>query len=271
MWSRFMTFALPISFAFSLLLAGCGGGGSSGDQASNVTLANVSLPAITDETYENGSPTRTTLPSFLVSADVQGNLASLNGKTIYVIVEDRDGFVQRASVVAPLRQVGTTIYVETKTFGPPPGRYTSGFVIKVCLDSNCTTQLGGSPIVVPYDITVLPGLVLNSNAAVSLTSRVNTRTERTVPLTLPTGLLYYPDDFLPYAGKPRLDKQDIPFQPALDWRVDSSSSPTATVIGNAAAAGSYSDNLVLYAEVQTPKGKRFRLEAQVPVLYTVTP
>ncbi|PTT86752.1 hypothetical protein DBR42_13085 [Pelomonas sp. HMWF004] len=225
---------------------------------------------MTDETYENGDPNSTTLPSFQVTADLQGDVQSLAGKTIYVVVEDPHGFVKQASVVQPITQTRNTLFVETKTFGPRKGRYTGNFKVLVCYDAACTSQFGGSPIVVPYDIEVLQGLVLNGNAPISFSARAGETQTVSFPLTMPEGLLLYPVALPPpLGGQPQLSVEQM-ISPSIAWRVVAGATPSGAIAGSI-SAGVASDILVARAEVQTPKGKRFRLSAQVQVLYTLLP
>jgi hypothetical protein len=258
-----------LTAAVLLTLTACGGGGGgSAPTTSSVSLTNVTIPTLTDETYENGDPTSKTLQSFQVSTDLQGDVSSLSGKTIYVLVEDPDGFVERATLQQPLSQTRNTLLVETRVFGPPKGRYTSGFRIKVCYDSACNSQMTGSPLVIPYDITVLQGLVLNSNAPVTLSARAGEPKSITFPISLPSGLTYFPDTVPPpLAGQPQIELGQYP---GISWTVATGTVPTATVAGTF-SAGVYSQYVWVRANAQTPRGKTFGLTAQVQVNFSIAP
>lgn len=258
------------SLAALLSLAACGGGGDGGGANPAVSLKNVVLPTLTDETYENGDPTSKTLQSFQLTADLEGDVAGLSGKTVYVVVEDPDGFVQSASIQQPLGATRNTLLVDTKVFGPRKGRYSSGFRFKVCHDSACTAQFGGSPITVPYDITVLQGFVLNGNAPIAFSARAGESKSVSFPLTVPDGLLYHPVSLPPpMGGQPQLEISRMSVPSATSWRVATATSQ-GTITGSL-PAGVASEFLWARATVQTPKGKLFGLSAQVQVVYTLTP
>lgn len=251
-------------------MVSCGGGDSSTTSSASVSLINVRISPIEDEIYDNGNPAWKMLSPIRITADAQGDLTTLNGRTLYISVEDPDGFVESAALQTSVSASGNVLQIEPKTFGPPPGRYTRGLRVFVCLDSACAQQLAGSPIAVPYDITVLQGLKINSNTLVSLASTPNTPTQVQVPITLPVGLRTYESPHS-QAGEPWVEKGAIFFQPAIDWQIALGATPTATIVGNPAVAGIYSTTLSLHAQVISPRGRPLRLTAQVPVSYTVAP
>jgi hypothetical protein len=252
-----------------LSLAACGGGSTSSPP--NLVLANIEVPTLTDETFENGDPTSRTLPPFQVTADLQGDIASLNGQTIFVLVEDPDGFVQGASLQQPLTSTQATLVVDTKTFGPRKGRYRNSFRIKVCFDASCAKQLAGSPITVPYDIEVLQGFVLNDNSPVAVTARVNEAVSVAFPLTLPTGLLYNdPSLPPPTGGQPQIEIGRMSDPAVIGWQIDAGPAPRGTITGSI-PANVVSEFLWARAQVETPKGKRMSASAQVQVVYTISP
>jgi hypothetical protein len=273
--SRFasMKFGLGIATlsSIALTLSACGGGSGSTSTASDVSLTNISVPALIDETYENGDPTSKTIPSFSVTADVRGDTSSLAGKTLYVVVEDPHGFVDRAGIQQPILSNRATLEVETKTFGPRKGRYTGSFRINVCHDAACASHFGGSPIAVPYDITVLQGLVLNSNEPINFSAGANESKSVSFPLSLPEGLLYHPDTLpSPLGGRPQIDVFPMDQPSAVHWMVTMDPPPSGTIMGTI-PSGLASEYLFVQAQAQTPKGRIVRLSAQVQVVYTTTP
>jgi hypothetical protein len=139
---------------------GGGGGGDSGGTGSappstDVRFTNVAVPTISNEVFESG--VGDSLFPWTVTADAIGNLSTLNGQSLFVVVEDPDGFIERVSIPSTLQSTGNTLSISPRSSYPGPGVYSGPFRISVCLDLNCSTRLGGTPVVVPYRITVLQG------------------------------------------------------------------------------------------------------------------
>lgn len=144
-------------------LTACGGSGSGGSDSpgtgtTGVTIALVSPTIIQAQLVE-------TLPMYnsTITCRVSGSLQSLDGKTIYVRVEDPAGLYQPdASIVAfsadtyGLRLQGRPV--------SPAGHLTGVLKIDVSLDAAGAQPLGGSPLEIPYDITVVAGIVPESDA-----------------------------------------------------------------------------------------------------------
>lgn len=154
-----------LALILAAALTACGGSGSGGAPSDSpgtgttgVTLALVSPAIIQAQIVE-------TLPMYnsTITARVSGNLQSLDGKTIYVRLEDPASLYQPdASIVAfsadtyGLRLQGRPL--------SPAGHLTGVLKIHVSLDAAGAQPLGGSPLDIPYDITVVPGIVPESDA-----------------------------------------------------------------------------------------------------------
>lgn len=67
-----------------------------------------------------------------------------------------------------------------------PGTYTGTISIRACRDENCNSEYAGSPLRVPYTITVLPGLRMNP-AGLDLELQPATSHTQTVDVQLPLG------------------------------------------------------------------------------------
>ena len=79
----------------AMFLGACGGGGG-GDDEGGVSSVHVSLvsPAnIVEEVYE-GAPMRTITLTGTATGTATGDVASLSGRTLYIIVVDPDGIFQ---------------------------------------------------------------------------------------------------------------------------------------------------------------------------------
>jgi hypothetical protein len=121
----------------ALLLSSCGGGGGGGGPALTLT------PAILTLAYGQGSP-----PEVTLTAELNRSAA-----TVHVQVVDGAGLLAGAPTIA---QTGATTYLIGLEISPavPEGHYTDQFEVRLCPDPACTTQLPGSPVTLPYDITV---------------------------------------------------------------------------------------------------------------------
>lgn len=139
-------------FAFGSLAAGAECRTPTGSAPAVSYFTDVQLTLVSPTSIRSDAAKGSTLPaSFRFSA--AGNIASLNGKTIYVVVEDPEGFYSAANpsvTVDP--SPGATIFLTAVPL-QRTGRYTGNIRIFGCLNSTCTSQFTGSPFVVPYDFT----------------------------------------------------------------------------------------------------------------------
>ncbi len=117
---------------------------------SDVQLA-VASPAELRANYVLGG---TVVNTFTFSA--AGNFASLNGMTVYVIVEDPEGFyTSRAPPAVLLNKSppGATVILSQRPL-QRTGVFQGRLRFYACLTPTCSTQIAGSPLVVPYNFTV---------------------------------------------------------------------------------------------------------------------
>lgn len=164
-----------------MLAAGCGGGGGSGGTGS-VSVRLDSPAAITAEVREAGA-----MPNVSLVGSLVGDIAALTGKTLYIVVEDpaqlfeANPFITyRSSTSLAVNLVGRTLDVA--------GLRTGRMRIFACLDPACATQLAGSPMSLPYEVNVLPGLTLTSAALAVSTTFGEAEAVRTVSVGLPRDL-----------------------------------------------------------------------------------
>lgn len=254
--------------AAALLVAACGGGGSSGaPSAPSASLANIRVPTLPSYTYEMVTANSRSIPSFAVQADVVGDLQSLNGRTIFVIVEDPDGLVQSASLQQPL-QTTATLSVETKQPGPKKGRYVNRLRIRVCFDASCSQEMAGSPISIPYDITVLQGFIVGDGQPIVIRSSASSSvsTVLDLPVTLPDGLR-----FASVLGRYEIDGLVQNLGNGVKTAPQGNPPTSLRLTTETFSVGSWGSGLVLYAQAETPSGIVYRLEFQVPVTHVVSP
>lgn len=184
------------------LLVACGGGGSSGSGAAEtpikpvaVGLGGVKLPTVAGERMIGNRFNLERLPQADIEADVTGDLTTLNGKQVYVIVNDPNGIFNN---VLLLQETSThyrlRLYYESAVYGAtdydmPVGDFKSSVQVSVCLDVGCTQPFMGSPIVMPYSYKVEPGLKVQGFAVGAgpypLSSAPSTTVVQDVAVTLP--------------------------------------------------------------------------------------
>ena len=126
--------------------------------------------------------------SMSMSGTLSGDMNVLSGRSLYIYAIARDG---EPSLVngQPSVSVNQTTRSATVTLTSAkpvscPGTYAGNIVVRVCLDQLCETEVANSGRVVPYNITVKPGVALG-NHTVALNSPFGTMPESvTVPVTL---------------------------------------------------------------------------------------
>lgn len=92
--------------------------------------------------------------SFSVSATVNRPEDFAGASTIYTYIVDNVGVITPAVSIIPN---GATGYIATfhSSASLPSGKYQGNLVLKLCRDSNCTSQFPGSPVALPYEINVV--------------------------------------------------------------------------------------------------------------------
>lgn len=152
-----------LAWGLALALTGCGGGGGDGPSApaAAVTVNAPSLTALNADVLEG-----TAMPGVVMSGTVSGDVASLAGRSVYVVVEDPASLFE-ANALLQLQQTGAvwqyTLSLTGRTLDTN-GRRTGNLRVSVCLDAACTSRLNGTPISIPFDINVVPGMTLGTHA-----------------------------------------------------------------------------------------------------------
>ena len=153
-WSRTVVF-LAIA-----LIAGCGGGsgggGSGAGEDRTASRIMVSSPTLTSDGFPNISGESIKL---VLVGTIKGEFEQLQGKSVFVTVEDPAAlFLPTAEVV--VTSAGSYLDYRLTLNGKAAataGRLTGSLRIFVCLDQACRQPLGGTPLTVPYSITVEAG------------------------------------------------------------------------------------------------------------------
>jgi|GEM_PF-5341364 len=135
------------------LLTGCGGGSSG---TSSIKISSPPLAAIS---ASKGSGQA--LADIDFSGTISGDVNSLAGKAVFVVVEDPYSLFS-ASPSLSIDPAGTSYHFVM--FGKPlttPGHFQGNLRISVCLDRTCQQPLPRTPIVIPFDVTVQAAVTLS--------------------------------------------------------------------------------------------------------------
>lgn len=185
-----------------LFLASCGGGGGGGPSASDpalsVRLGNVRIAQATQRVFEGD-----TLSDVTITADVTGDLAGLNGQTLYVLVEDPSAlFTGTPRVTIAGNGIDNRVELLALSTTGRVGNYRSPLRLRVCLDLACTRPIQGSPVDLPIQIDILPGLRFADAAPLVIQLPFGTApTARSFAVQLPEGMTQIEWDLAP---EPRL-------------------------------------------------------------------
>lgn len=131
--------------ALAMALAGCGGGGGGdGAAAPAVTFTPSGLVANVQ------AGTSATLTVRATATDV-----SLFSRQVYVFIVDTAGVLLPSLELASVdsRTVSATLHTQPTL---AVGRHAGEFSVRLCNDVNCASQVAGSPVSLPYDLTVTP-------------------------------------------------------------------------------------------------------------------
>jgi hypothetical protein len=177
---------LAIATAACLCLAvseGCGGGGGSASSpAPSVSLTLVS-PAQIQATVLEG----TAMPNQTIQVQASGDLNSLAGQTIYVEIVDPDSLFNHTALSVSQGPSGTYSTTLTGQVLSTLAHYTGNLQILVSTNPTFSSQLGNSPLSLPFDVTVAQGILGTSLVtSVPFTATTGTLTAATpVPNNLP--------------------------------------------------------------------------------------
>lgn len=167
-------------FALVLCLVGCGSGGGSGGGSSTPSSAVTFSPQSMTMTVLSGI----SFPfSFQVS--VTDSAAFSGVSTLYVYVVDPNNILTGTVTLTQVDSLHYSARVDTSPL-LALGRYQGNFEIKLCKNVSCSEQIQGSPLPLPYDLTVascLPNIGVGTpdmSAAVSSWNNPPEEPHRTV-------------------------------------------------------------------------------------------
>jgi hypothetical protein len=239
------------------LLGACGGGGGGGGGSAGSTV-NVALiaPANADaELFEGGTMRNVTLVG-----TASGDVASLSGKTIYVIVVDPDGLFQANPGVS--FGAGNQVNVDLSGAVQAVPRHVVGnLTINVCLDVACKQPLSGSPLHLPYDVNVLAGINVDTSPFAISYRFGDARSIRSFAVTLPKYLAGWSATALETDGSPSRHAVAETSATGIDGLVTVTFIPTTV--------GVYTGKVRITAAADAPSGAA-TFEKEIAYTYTVT-
>jgi hypothetical protein len=156
LWNKKITlrnWALPLLLSLSAC-GGGGGGGGSGSASTTSNMPNGDAASFTPSQLTASFVAGTTQP-LQVQANIKRPADFGAASTVYALVKDTTGVITTSVSLTPS---SNTIYRATLNTSPDiaPGHYTGFFTVMLCRDSACNTQFPGSPMGLPFDITVTP-------------------------------------------------------------------------------------------------------------------
>jgi hypothetical protein len=147
-----------LALVASLSLAGCGGGGGASDGV-DVRISAHSPSILEAHAFEGMGY------SVSLNAQLAGDLSDLDGKQLYLFVEVSGDVLQGQPEVLVTDDGSAVVSVGSALDESTAAGVHEGTVrISACLDSACNSQLGNSPLTVPYKVTIEPGLRLSTQA-----------------------------------------------------------------------------------------------------------
>lgn len=159
----------------------------------NFTTIDVSIALVFPQTFkfEMLEGARTTPQDFLGGA--QGNLSLLNGKSVYIYIEDPDHIflgVSRAELIDNTL-MRTKMAVNEQL---ARGRYSGQFNVYACLDVRCAVRFKNTPYSVPYDVKVnsSPRFVANDSKSIDIRTTFSLQEKKiSVPIKPAEGKYYF--------------------------------------------------------------------------------
>lgn len=165
---RIRTALLPFLMLVSLLSA-CGGGGGGGSSGGGgVTPPPVVGPALSFSPATATASVQAGVSATInVSASVNRPADFANASSVFALVLDSTGVLLPG--VQLVRDSDTQYHVALQTAPTlAAGSYQGNFTVKLCPDSACASQFPGSPMNLPYAITVTPAGTAAFSASTAL-------------------------------------------------------------------------------------------------------
>ncbi len=267
------------------LLAGCGGGGggdtppvappppSLASEALRVNVENVRITRAPDQVgltqyvldlFESSGERGSDIN---VTVDLAGDIAVLNGKTVYVAVVDPDQiFTPEVVLSFSGNTANNSISLRAAKLDGRPGRYRGAVAVNLCLDAACNAPLSKGRLSIPYDVQVRESFRLAGGDALALSSEFSQLSPVVSgKITLPEGA-EVPNmqlAFLEPTGIQRALTAPIRLTTQLDRL-------SFNLQGQAVRPGTYRAAISV-SGYATAGGKRSYISKSIPVSYVVAP
>lgn len=245
--------------ALVVILLSCGGGGGGGGAAAgpSVSVALSDPGQIQATVMAEGA-----MPDMRISGYATGDLKSLAGKVIYVVVEDPASlFVHNTQLTFdPGSSADLYSVLLPGDHLMTPGQYKGNLKIHVALDANLSQPLGNSPLQVPYDVTVLPGLTVSQKTLAVDAVFGDPTAARTIPVSLPASVTTWAvQNTTPYNPQPFVWSPSIVKGPG----------DAVSLSLYPAPPGTYSYTFRVTASAQPPGGTLQEYGKDITVTYTI--
>lgn len=174
-----------LAASVALVLSACGGGGSGGGSNNSGSNSGTGSPPAGNVTPAVPSPAATFAPGKLVVSVEEGNSRTVtliakiarpadfaDATAVYAYIVDTTG------VILPQVQIAKTSadeYSASLSIAPTlkQGSYSGNITLKLCRESACLNQFPGSPVPLPYEVTITspppPPVNVSSNIPLSAT------------------------------------------------------------------------------------------------------
>lgn len=149
MFRSISTTLCAVSIAF--LLAACGGGGDGGGGG----VGDGPSPAVTFDPKTLVANYATGTSQMIDITATATRPEDFENETLYVYIVDPTELLNKAVTLTEIDDKSVLVSLETSP-STAPGHYTGDFTVQLCKDAGCSSQFRGSPVKLPYDITVTP-------------------------------------------------------------------------------------------------------------------
>jgi hypothetical protein len=210
---------LALAAVFGAGMAGCGGGGGGGGGGGagvavtsppaavpagpstgsgngqgdtpvldpNFTTIDLSISKITPASLQQTFYEGANLDPLLFVGTATGDLNLLNGKTLYIVIEDGDQLFEANAQATVHTSGGVTGVAVGPSFRKTikPGSYAGSLNIYACLDARCSVRFKDAPFKLPYDVKIKAASSFADTGSSAIDVRVPfSTTPRTVSLPL---------------------------------------------------------------------------------------
>jgi hypothetical protein len=253
-------------------LVACGGGGGGSQTPASVTVGAPQPAAVTATVWPGEA-----MANLQLTGSLFGDVEGLQGKPVYVVVEDPSGlFESNAELTLSKLTSGWqyTLRLTGKLLSNE-GRLTGALKVRACLDAACNSQLDGTPLQIPYDVTV-PTVLQVSPTRVEVTLPFGTVPPlQQLIVSAPYSTQWVVSNDTPVSQRAIVAPTGY-FSPSggtIDRQGNgiTSSSAQVDVLLVPAPPGTYSETLSVSAQATGADGRTRYVSKDVEVVYTVTP